>query len=142
MGGKGSIEICRMWERSKFQLWLSVFVSSVSFHPQGRAGACPRRAAGSYEFAGTNANTQRFTAGGDELPLQQRVHPINDPIHHAGRQAVDDYRACDGEDLRANAQDEPLCYCTDRTNEFFVNFVVGFRNCSNPPAYTKSQTAR
>ena len=26
-------------------------VSIVSFHPQGRAGACPRRAAGSYEFA-------------------------------------------------------------------------------------------
>ena len=43
-------------------------VSIVSFHPQGRAGACPRRAAGSYEFAGTNANTQRFTAGGGKPP--------------------------------------------------------------------------
>ena len=42
--------------------------ASVSFHPQGRAGACPRRAAGSYEFAGTNANTQCFTAGGGRDP--------------------------------------------------------------------------
>lgn len=61
---------------------------------------------------------------------KQQPKPVNKAIDHTGGQAIHNDRPGNGEHFRAYPQDEALCYCTDRTNEFFVNFVVGFRNCS------------
>ena len=38
------------------------------------------------------------------------TQPINKSIHYTGCQSVDDHRTCDGEHLRAHAQDESLCF--------------------------------
>ena len=49
--------------------------------------------------------------------------PINKPIHHTGRRAVDDDRASNGEHLGPDAQDEALCLCQVRT-KFLQDFSI------------------
>ena len=49
------------------------------------------------------------------LLLLLQLLSINYPENHAGRRAVDDHHAGEGEQLRCHPQDEALCCCQYRT---------------------------
>ena len=60
-------------------------------------------------------------AGGN---LEFGGKPVNNPIHHACRCAVDDDRPGDGEHFGTHAGDKALCLCQVRTKFFAVFSTV------------------
>ena len=50
--------------------------------------------------------------------LEQRGDPIDNTINYAGRNAIHNHRASDGEYLGAHAQDKAFCLCQLRTQCF------------------------
>ena len=64
-----------------------------------------------------------FTRKGTAMPSLKQLgpEPVDDPVHHRCRQAVDDDRPGDGEHLGPQTQDKTFCLCQVRTQCFLSN---------------------